>query len=213
MNNSDVSDISLDISGGSSVNIADDSSEHGCEKVVKNLFEVFMRHKLTLKALEDTANLINSVPGAEIKLPTTKYLLVKELLSTTTIETFQFFHCKPCAKYTKCNFSDKKKTKCTICDRKFKKDDFFVYFGLKEQVEEIINKNFETITKYRDAIKNDTHIRDGYNSKHLKGIMKTNDNVWSMMLNTDGIATTNSNISSLWPILLICNFLPPEIRY
>lgn len=43
--------------------------------------------------------------------------------------------------------------------------------------------------------------------------MKDVEHVLSLMVNTDGVSYEKSNSKSVWPLQLICNFLPPQIRF
>lgn len=39
------------------------------------------------------------------------------------------------------------------------------------------------------------------------------EDYYSMTFNTDGVIVHGSSKSSLWPVILACNFLPPNIRF
>lgn len=91
--------------------------------------------------------------------------------------------------------------------------DFFVSFNLKEQIVSIIDAHFDNIERFCDSAKNSTNITDIYGSGYTKRIMEKNENIYSLNLNTDGVAIIHSNTNSLWPVLITCNFLPPEIRF
>lgn len=89
----------MDLSNESNIlGVSDENSEihvyeNSREIMIRKLFNLFIRHKLTLTALEDTAKLINSMPGATFNLPTTKYLLIKEMLNQSHLKVSQHFLC------------------------------------------------------------------------------------------------------------------------
>lgn len=212
-----LSDISLDISDeftesdqSVSTNVKPKINR---SKLMQELFKLFIRHKLTLKALEDAAKLINLMPGAIFKLPTTKFLLMKELFSATNLNMNQHFFCEKCEIYIEFNLLEHKKSMCKMCNTKFKKGNFFIYINLKEQITSVIEQNFGKISEYLESVTNETDITDIYSSEYTKNLLRENKNIYTVMLNTDGVSTVRANTSSLWPILLICNFLPPSIRF
>lgn len=190
-----------------------ESHQNVQEQLIKQLFSLFIRHRWTLTSLEDTAKLMNSMPGAEIILPTTKYRLIKQLLNMSNITATQNFFCQSCKTFTKIEFSNDSKTKkCVNCGKKLG-DNFFVSFNLREQLVRVIDSHYDSIKIFRDSMKNNENVTDVYGSDYMKKIMVTNDNIYSLTLNTDGVAIVQSKGSSLWPVLLTCNFLPPQIRF
>lgn len=195
-------------------NLNDRQCDNSREQLVLKLFKLFIQHKWTLKCLENTAKVINSMPGARIHIPTTKYLLIKELLDASKIIVWFHLRCIACEKYTKSSLSDRQKAnKCVNCGEKLDKSDFFVSFDLKQQIVSLIDANFEQVEQFCDSMKTSANITDVYDSDHIKNLKKRNENIYSLTLNTDGVAIINSNTSSLWPVLITCNFLPPQIRF
>lgn len=214
MSPSDQADFSIELSEENDECSKTEDEEDIRLQIIRKLFKLFIRHKWTLKALEDASALLNSMPNTTIQLPTTKYRLLKELINLVHINIIQYFHCVSCDQYTKCDYTDSKKPKiCVVCNQRFKKEDFLIHFGVKEQIKVIIDKNFQNILQYCSSIEDSGDITDTYNANFIKTIRRRNANVFSVILNTDGVATVRSNTSSLWPILLICNFLPPRLRF
>lgn len=169
---------------------------------------------MTLRALEDTAKLINSIDSSSVRLPTTKVLLLKELFSISPIKPLQHFYCEKCKMYTICSFNERNKPKCKNCKKKVDKDSFVVHINLEEQLESIIDRHFDEIMEFRHSMENEAmSVKDTYNANHMTNILATNTNIWSLVMSTDGVSITKSNSSSLWPIVFICNFLPPNIRF
>lgn len=185
-----------------------ENSDH-VNNTTKNLFKLFIRHKWTITSLVETASLINSIPGTS--LPTTKYLLIKDLLNISSKKVYKYYEC--CKIYHKCELSERKRPNCSECNTKVKKDAFFVYINLEEQIYEIINKYFDEIIQYNEDVKKKVNITDIYNANYLKNLLQDQPNIWALQLNTDGVAIIKSSSSSMWPILLTCNFLPPQLRF
>lgn len=199
-----LSEISNDCNSGET----ESKNEH--RKTIEDLFSLFIRHKFTLVALEDTAKVINAISGSKIRLPTNKYSLLRDFLSASPYKVFQYYCCEVC-KNIKCEFSQRNKPTC--CHRKVKKDNFFVYINMQEQLQSIVKRHFVEIMKFREAMKDEKNITDTYSAYHVKNLSQTNENIYSMTLSTDGVLITKSNNSSMWPIEIICNFLPPNIRF
>lgn len=183
------------------------------ERIISDLMKIFLKNRLTLTGLEDTAKLLNSMPGANVRLPITKYSILKEFYENSDFELKQLFLCSECDIRTSIAFKEQEKM-CSSCNSDVSRSNFFIYFGFQIQIKSIVQNNFESIFKYRDEItreKND--IKDCYNSEYMISRLRTNENMWTLTVNTDGVSVHNSNTFSLWPILLTCNFLPPNIRY
>lgn len=79
-----------------------------------------------------------------------------------------------------------------------------------------MRKYWGAIEKYSDGNCNFAGISDVHNASHLKSLqnqVKPGRNLLSLMLNTDGANKFKSNSTSVWPIQLIQNYLPPKVRY
>lgn len=200
---SSISDISLDNS----------IKPIGRRKVLHNAIEVFIKNKLTLKGLEDLTKFGNAMPGTSIRLPVTKYSILKEFFECNKFNPRQFFLCKTCSRYSQFQFKEQTKRLCSFCGDDINNNNFFVYIGFETQIQSIVKRNFDAIFQFRNETSKEMNITDCYNSSHHKMLLMSNENLWSLTINTDGAAVRNSNGFSLWPILLICNFLPPNLRF
>lgn len=140
------SDVSIDHLNWSSAesSVIEEQNDTRWQNISK-LFEMFIRHKWTLKCLQDAATLMNSMPGTIIQLPKTTYGLLKEFMAKAFINIRKYIQCEKCGKYTECGYTDKKKPRACECNQRFEKDNFFVYFRVKEQVGAIIDKNFDSL--------------------------------------------------------------------
>lgn len=102
----------------------------------------------------------------------------------------------------------------------------FVYIDLKYQFKELLNT--ETIRQHlmgNLAVRNDaldagelTSIRDIYDGQLYKDTIRRHlrnaeDVILTYNINTDGMPIFNSSKRSAWPLLLILNELPPNLRF
>lgn len=183
--------------------------------IMRKLMQLYSKHNLTKVALEDIASVVNSVPGANIKIPTTKYLIFKEFLHDSSTDVNKHIFCSHCKNYTSYPYGNWNEPKCDSCGDDLSKNDFFfVHISVENQLKEIVQCYFDNIKTYGQMISNKIceNICDVYDGDVLKNIKSLNS-IYSLTLNTDGLVMQKSSKCSLYPVLLICNFLPPQIRY
>lgn len=211
-----LSDISLNATN-QSVSDNDDNREDTLnerDELIKRVMNLSIRHNLTKAAIEDLAKVLNSVPGASIQIPTTKNLLFKEFLRKSPVEMYKYYFCSNCDEFSKCVFS-KSILRCNLCAADLSQSKTsFIYMPVALQLKQIVFEYFDEITQYRkicDERKGDS-LFDVHDGILLKSITKC-ENVYSLTFNTDGVVIHPSSKCSLWPILLVCNFLPPTIRF
>lgn len=181
----------------------------------------FIKHKITYECLESTAKVINAMPGAIMKLPTTQYSLMKEFMTSNKLIDQYYVYCNKCQKYIKCSdgsaWTCANKRNNIECDQKLKLSakNYFVYIRLEEQLKIVLERHWDTILAYRNQCENEDceNIRDTHSGSLIKNVSRENNNVLSLMLNSDGICLKKSGTTSVWPLQLICNFLPPGLRY
>lgn len=207
----------MSFSSGLSISL---SSEDPASPELNNSIEIiqfFTKNNITLSALRDTFKLMGRTKS--------KYLIDKDIKALFKFDFIYYIKCEHCKIFQ--NFrSDVKKKNCLDCSRelKLKETNFFTYIPIKEQIIESIRKNFNNIIKYNEnvcSVESDCirDIHDGDIYKNLKKEISKNDNgsmqtiPLSFVVNTDGVQIFNIGNDTLWPILLIQNFLPPNIRY
>jgi hypothetical protein len=105
----------------------------------------YLRHNLSMLALNDLLLLINSIAGSNV-LPKSTYLF-KKLLPKSIKPEFNFF-CPNCFLYL--DKYEKTLTNCPNCNSNinFKTDtgkNFFVSFKIEDQVRDILERNFAKI--------------------------------------------------------------------
>lgn len=156
----------------------------------------FLKHNLTLTALEDLLLLVNKIiiqcdGSKDYILPTSKYLF-KKIFGRTVIE----YHtkCTACDKFSITNQLNERK-KCTNAECKSpiipKETNFFVYMPIGEQLKEIIERNVDEIDEYSSNVKKveNNVITDIQNSRLYKESFKGDDEKFhiTLTLNTDGV--------------------------
>lgn len=176
-----------------------------------------LRHKTPFSSIQDSLKIMNDVPGAMFKLPTTPHKIDQ---ATEPIFNFRFhYFCEKCQSYSvHSNSSIRNQFKCTHCDGNIfqKPNNYFITIPLKQQLENSIAKNWKSIIRFRDENENELQyiqdIHDGSICKQIDSEFANSFNL-SVLVNTDGAQMFKSTKNSLWPIQLIQNFLPPRLRY
>lgn len=186
-------------------------------EIIKKVVHHYIRHNLTLVCLEDTMKLINYCCNA--RFPTSKHsilALFRENALFTLHENY-YVRCENCKTYEKIMKSDKNNF-CDKCSASLIRTEvnFFVYFPIKNQIIDSIQKNWEAFINFDDGI-GSGFISDVHNASYITSLSAINDpdrNLLSLMINTDGANKFHSNFLSVWrPIQLIQNYLPPNMRY
>lgn len=203
------------------INISlNEDTEHDDEysNIIKNVMYFYIRHNITLVCLEDAVRLLNSCAG--LQLPTSKPSIMAMFEKNVRIKTHIIYYvkCVNCKTYEKMLKSEKKN--CSKCEAALVRTEtnFFVYFPVKNQIIEAIRENWETIQNFHNDVNDDYtgSISDVQNASYVVSLKKkinTNRNLISLMMNTDGANKFKSNTLSVWPIQLVLNDLPPQIRY
>lgn len=185
------------------------------EKSLRSLLHHFVRHNLSLKCLEDTARLINDTPGATIKIPTTKYKLMKTFVSLSGFQIEFHILCTQCKIYS--NHIVDGAHEYEKCSRKLKatETNHFIYIPLEEQLKRLLNRHYDSVVSFATGIdtNNSASVKDIHDGEVVKNLMKSKNNLLSVMINSDGVALKKSGNKSFWPIQVVCNFLPPYKRY
>lgn len=173
--------------------------------------------------MQDVVKLMNRARISKEDLPTSMYLIFKTISEHFPCEFPRkfFVFCSKCHSYSKS--SDTKQGKiCENCDKKIiaRETNFFVHIPIKNQLIHSIQLNWTSIQKYTEFIDNNANtnsITDVHSASLLKQLYrsfsKSEQNVISLTMNTDGANKFKSNTHSVWPIQIIQNFLPPNIRF
>lgn len=84
--------------------------------LMNKLVRHFIKFNTTFSELQSQSKLLNSVPGSTIKLPETKYKLMKEFKSYVSLKCFRYVLCGTCKKYIKIDFFCERLCHCKQCD-------------------------------------------------------------------------------------------------
>lgn len=182
----------------------------------------YLKHNNTIVCLEDVLKLMNMARDCRTELPTTKYLIFKTIAERSLYNLQRSYHvkCSNCLVYSKgvCN---KQGQKCGNCAESLvaRETNFFIYMPIEGQLAQSIKLNWSLIQRYNAILdeKDGTSLTDIHSAELMKTIYgsfsNSEQNVISLTLNTDGANKFKSNTISVWPIQIIQNFLPPEVRF
>lgn len=183
------------------------------EAFKRKFLNFYLKNNLTFDCLVDAARLINSVPNSLFKVPEAKYKLMKQF-STEAVPFHLNVFCESCKGYYGGEAGDT--MVCIRCNTKLKakETNFFISINVSIQLNKIIQQNWNEIIEFQ-KLRNESAISDIMDSEIIKDLSQKNPYglKLSLLVNTDGIQVSKSSKKSLWPIQLLCNFLPPKIRF
>lgn len=197
----------------SSMNSSNTSPESSFINPVTKLVHEALLHRANYNcsyaAVSDICDKINAVPGAAVEIPSGKAQLKQEV--NLVYNYTHYVLCKICSILVKVG------EVCHACkiETKKKKDNYFIYIPLKQQIYRSLKMYLNEILANSNSNNYDSHeINDICQSKMYRKCQSvTKEKVLSLTLNTDGAKIFNSSKSSLWPIQLVQNYLPPNIRF
>lgn len=167
------------------------------------------KYNVSYAAASDLSNKMNSVPGSETQIPTNKKQLKRTVILKYTY--IRYIFCDFCRILYK--FGDT----CSLCQRDTpkRKDNYFIHIPLRQQIKHTLDRHASRIVEHLCSSKEESNqICDTFHSNiYKKCLSKTDRNILSLTLNTDGAKIFSSSKSTLWPIQLVQNYLPPNIRF
>lgn len=181
--------------------------------LTRNAVAHFISHNQSYKCLEDVTHLINTTPGAQIRIPNTKHRIKRQLHPFFT----PIFHiqCAICKTYSATITAE---SECAMCSIVIKRahSNYFVAFPLKAQLVKSITDHFHEIVAYHQRLGEPANlirdVHDGIQYKKLKSCYP-DCFLLPLAVNTDGARVFNTTNKSMWPIQIYQNFLPPNVRY
>lgn len=188
---------------------------------IEKIVRLYLKHNLILVCLEDVIKLLNDRPNDLHKLPTGKvqiFDLFRENFPDL-IDVFYFIKCGMCRNCTAVERKHKKDLKCCNCGSSLQttETNYFVSIPIEKQIRQSIKCNWSYINKFDTSDKGSTSYSDAHDGQILKSILNqyadSDVNILSLCLNVDGANKFKSNSSSVWPIQLMQNYLPPTIRF
>lgn len=169
--------------------------------------DFYVKHNLSLNCLKDSFELqARNVSSYEITQKLSSYMI------------FDYEHyakCNGCAEFVLINNG-----KCDRCSQLIKLIDtkYFVYIPIKSQIIHMFKKYCSEILSYLQNVTQPSNgtikdIYDGLIYKDVSEKLPADAIILSLVLNTDGIQMFDSNKCSVWPLQIVLNFLPPNLRY
>lgn len=158
-------------------------------------------------------NLINTVPGVNIKAPESKIAIQKSAAHQSEIEkpTIYVF----CATCNRLVLENELCSACKIVAKKSsKQNNFLVHFSLISRVKRLMTMHYNAIKNHINRDRSDAFFTDIDDGKLFCNITELfGPNLIALTLNADGATLNNSGRKQLWPVQLYLNSLPPSIRY
>lgn len=174
------------------------------DKYFRDLLRLYLRHNLTWVAFVDIIKMINRHPDTTYKFPESQYSILKKI--DQEYAPIEFGECKKCNSVSEIGHDEN--PNCPTCSRLLSRENVIMYIPVKPQIEAQLKKHSAHV--YAQSTQTDGILRDITDSEIF---MQMGDNKLSLAMNTDGVQIYNSGSASLWPIYLVQNYLPPEIRY
>lgn len=176
---------------------------------VKRIVQHFIKHRQSLRSLEDVCKVVNLTPKAAVKVPTTRYT-IKQFIEPS-FSCYFHIECPECKQFSKGLSGD-----IECCGKKLKtvNTNHFVSISLREQLKRSVMNNFDEIVAFEstngvDAI---TDVHDSVQFRRIQS--KHSCKILSLTVNTDGAAVYKSVFNkSIWPIHLQQNYLSPKNRF
>ena len=161
------------------------------------------QHRLSTKCVDDIISLLK-VFGV-CNTPSSWYE-VKRLLSESKPTSTNHFICPVCSNTTA---NEQKCTKCSSTHAH--RLSSFWSFSITEQIEKILTNNHDIDPLYTSRTTALRDIRDGAMFRSLRA--KSTNRIITLTLNIDGIQPSRNSQSTIWPIILVINDLPPDRRF
>lgn len=177
------------------------------------------KYSLPITALEDQCQMVNSFLNSAI-LPESRYHLDKLFRSKNSIQ----YHavCPTCNLYLRqCN-PHERSILCKKCDSpvsvKSTDGNFFVILNIEEEIKYLVEKYEkdidEMLSNQKQCQNSFLDICDGVKYKEFMEKLVDRDNEMNLtgVFNSDGSPVFKNSNCSIWPIQIIINELPAQIR-
>ncbi|XP_051157956.1 uncharacterized protein LOC127279572 [Leptopilina boulardi] len=189
-------------------------------EIILMILKYAITHALSLIEITDLFKLINCIFSFDI-LPNTKYLIDKLFYEKNRTELHAT--CTNCTAYIGKYNRKMKFVQCSVCKtqintKDYKYKDFFVTMDPFSHISKLIESN-SSYYKYvvNDRVYEKGFIRDIYDGKLYRDFVKnlSEDDrckYATTTFNTDGAPLFTSSAYSIWPIYLMVNELPFDVR-
>ncbi|KAL7290560.1 hypothetical protein TKK_0015327 [Trichogramma kaykai] len=177
------------------------------------------KYVLSNSAVADLCKLFNTSVGAKI-LPDTRYKLDKMLFPTSQFERHGV--CSKCGIYIKEYNSHDRSIQCENCNeiinvKSTSYNDFFVVIDFQLQLENLLNLNYEYYMQVMNGTDDENHLKDIFYGRLYEdfrnNIPDTHKKSYvSFTFNSDGSPVLKSSKFSVWPIHVVPNEIPADVR-
>ncbi|KAJ1524648.1 hypothetical protein ONE63_011131 [Megalurothrips usitatus] len=181
------------------------------------------QNHFTNKAFNDSIQLLNNIFNEPV-LPISSARLDSILMEKTSVK--HYFYCRSCKKsFGELDYENIKTKLCENCQTvndisDLRKAHYFCMYDLSRAIEILFNQSEikDALLRPADAVNKSEpgHISDIYGGSMYKKFAERVKNftecVISLHFCTDGAALFKSSKSSIWPIMICINELPPEVR-
>lgn len=169
-----------------------------------------IKHNQSYQSLEGMARIMNMMDNATIRVPETKYKILK--MMDPAFDTEFQIQCGSCRNFTS---SLNTKVQCTSCPKYLTTTNskYFVYIPLEQQLRRSIRENWDYIMQNRISI--DDSMCDIHDAVQFKKVAAELDGfkVLSLLVGTDGARIFQNNSQSFWAIQIYQNYIDPRMRY
>lgn len=188
---------------------SNDIFENPFSSAVNKLLKFQAEQNISNAATVRIAQIQNEMEGSQIEISLDMRKLIKNADRRYSFEYYVF--CEKCKEVVKSG------NYCPQCDIKTTKtrDNFFVYIPIKQQIALTLHKHLDAIMEFVEKERTNETIQDIYDGKVFQETKLKYPNIIILPLtfNLDGASVSNSSKTSIWPILIYQNFLPPNIRF
>lgn len=178
----------------------------------ERLMTHFLKFNQSYNSLESMAQIMNLMDDASIKIPESKYRIIKQIDPQFKIELH--IYCANCKKYTPTTVPT---VSCQTCTKQLKTahSNYFVYIPIEQQLRKVIDEHWDEITSYPNSPNDKNVMKDIYDSIIYKKVKAKYESccVLSLVGSTDGAKVFENNSKSLWAIQIYQNYLHPSMRY
>ncbi|XP_011685304.1 PREDICTED: uncharacterized protein LOC105448453 [Wasmannia auropunctata] len=185
-----------------------------------------IRFGLSYKARQALIHMIKTMAGPEFKDWTiSEHLFSRAFNPPDKARQYHFF-CDLCQRLlhsaTKNELKNNETCICEKCETthalSLNSSNYFISIDLHYQLQIVLNNEFlrQNIIQYKQNIKpNNKNIHDVHDGLLYKSLIEKipeNREILTCTFNTDGAPIFNNSKQSLWPIFIIINELPPNLR-
>lgn len=167
------------------------------------------KYNKSYTAASDFSKRLNSMPGAKIEIPTRKEQMKREANLKYQYEYYIFCDF--------CKYLFKKDETCFNCGKitKKRKNNYFVYINIKQQILHKFEIYLEDILSYAERERKKDELRDIHDSTiYMQMSAKAEDQIiLPLTISLDGAQIFRSSKTTLWPIQATMAFLPPNVRF